>query len=511
MSSARFPAALLLAASVIAPLPCAAQTVLQRVRLGNEIEDLEVVPSGRYANQVAIMDGLTVTGIPAMGHGHHGRHRLFDVERLDMLLAPRGIAYVESERLFVFNEPAQLDTLFFSDDEGNPAGTREITWPAGFVPGHSEALTYIPRGARWHPDTIAGAFYDEDFASHVLVLSRDGVVIDDLYVDDPVVQENGLVGLAWSREGDFLGTTSTPAGNEMLRIDLAGHVVARVSVREPGLRSGLEGIGERANGSIVTACFEGLLYGFGRDLSRAPGDDADVREGVGLSHVLGPSWDPLIGRFLFIDGFASRIASVPTTFDSADTLIDLAAAGYDDPFQVRDVFHDPSTGGVGVSLLGVGTPYPPGLALFDHDGAPAGFVAMPAGILPQATEPLGASGQYAIAARRRVNNGQLRVVDSTGALVRSIDLRPVLGTVPLEAAYFEPPAASPRLLVLSPVRRDAVVAGLDGSEISRFDYVDALHAPHGAYSPTAITSGPFAGAFATVAFDTNELIVFTLE
>src|SRR5262249_16668425 len=92
---------LALALALAAAPPSSAQTVLARARLANDAEDAEYIRSGIYAGQIAVVDGFDVYGFPALGHGHGGIHKLFSLKNVPLTGGPRGIAYVESERLFV--------------------------------------------------------------------------------------------------------------------------------------------------------------------------------------------------------------------------------------------------------------------------------------------------------------------------------------------------------------------------------------------------------------------------
>ena len=55
---------------------------------------MEFIPSGPYANQFAILDGVDVISVPAFAKGRVAARKLFDVKKLPLFQAPRGIAYL---------------------------------------------------------------------------------------------------------------------------------------------------------------------------------------------------------------------------------------------------------------------------------------------------------------------------------------------------------------------------------------------------------------------------------
>src|SRR5688572_19251471 len=90
--------AMLVLCALLLVTDASAQTVLKRARLGNNTEDMEFIKSGRYANRIAILDGYEVLSLPAKGQGHGGVQKLFNLNRLPIIIRPTGMAYVESER-----------------------------------------------------------------------------------------------------------------------------------------------------------------------------------------------------------------------------------------------------------------------------------------------------------------------------------------------------------------------------------------------------------------------------
>jgi hypothetical protein len=497
-----------------------AQPVISRTRLGNETEDMEVIASGRYAGLLAMMDGLDVIGLPVRGSGHgrdklgrhddHGEPRvLFNVKRLQLNTTPRGIAYVESERLFVFDDPTHLDRLLFSDEHGNPAGSRTITFPAGYVPGFAEALAYIPRDSSFFPDHILQVGYDADFFSHILIINRNGNVEADIVPDDPAVQDNGLVALSFVSADRFLVSV---ARNTVFLLDLSGHTVTGpVIVPEVGPGSGIEGVGEiRAGYFVATDHDTGRVYALDSDLQRVERADQSFTVGVGLSGASGPAWNPDTRSFLFFDYFADTLDAVSVSADRKRVLADPTELGLDGQ-DVGDLFYQRHQHLIGITSFGSQPPFLRGFAFLDNAAMAQGTITT-TGIIgrPARAQYFDATGQYGVIGTAVSSAGTIAVLDSDGTLVRSIDLKPYIGAVrPRDFAYFNPahPSGGELLVVTSTT---ALVLDLSGTLITTFDYRASLDMQFGAEFVTAITTGPLRGAFAAHASGTNELVLFRL-
>src|SRR5215831_7511366 len=124
---------------------------LQHARLGNNAEDITFISNGPLGGQIAIMDGYEVRGLLAKGGT---AHKLFDVRRLGITFAPRGIAYISSGQFFALDDGIQQTKIFFADDRGRPKGTSTIQYLNGYFPDFLEGLSYIPKSAQSFPDHI---------------------------------------------------------------------------------------------------------------------------------------------------------------------------------------------------------------------------------------------------------------------------------------------------------------------------------------------------------------------
>src|SRR5215207_8115799 len=163
-AAARAAFAFLLASAALSVLSseASAQTVIGRARLGNNVEDVTYVTKGALSNHVVTLDGYEVYGLPASGNGNAPFKKLFDLRTLPINIGPRGLAHVESEGLFVLQEPSQPDKLFFVDHKGKLQSTRTIQYLGGFEPVQLEGLAYVPADSPSFGDRILMVVWDEN-------------------------------------------------------------------------------------------------------------------------------------------------------------------------------------------------------------------------------------------------------------------------------------------------------------------------------------------------------------
>ncbi|HKG14037.1 MAG TPA: hypothetical protein VKB12_11875, partial [Pyrinomonadaceae bacterium] len=179
------------ALSVLSP-EASAQTVISRARIGNNVEDITFVTKGALSNHVVTLDGYEVYGLPASGGGNAPFRKLFDLRQLPINIAPRGLAYVESEGLFVLQEPTQPDKLFFVDHKGDLQSTRTIQYLGGFEPLQLEGLAYVPADSPSFADRILMVAWDENpdcddgTGTRIEVINRSGQVEAEIFPDAPV-------------------------------------------------------------------------------------------------------------------------------------------------------------------------------------------------------------------------------------------------------------------------------------------------------------------------------------
>jgi hypothetical protein len=479
----------------------AAQTVLKRARLGNNTEDLEYIKSGRYANRVAILDGYDVISLPAKGHGHDGVQKLFDVKRLPIIIRPTGMAYVESERLFVFNDVAQPG-LIFSDEDGNPAGTRAITFPAGMNAVFGEALTYLRRNSPFFPDHLMEVVYDENFVAHVLVMRRDGQVVHDIVLEDGLQQGAGVCGLSSAGPDRLLVGTCT---NQFFVTDLEGRIVRGPVLLDSAGSS--EGLAQLNDGRFVATTNEGNLLYFDRDLNRLPAEDQSYKIGLGLTRPFAPAWNPDTNEIMFLSLVGSpAVEGVPVTLDTRRQIIDLTAQAFN-PFNSGDLTYLPDEHRIGLASSRA----PRGIFLYDNSGTFQEYInTTPVGS-PVRARYLSATQQFATMLRGGANVNLIKILNRAGLYQRTIDLNP-FGIVEVNLEYYDPTHPTGGKLLVMDSANDALILDLNGTLLSRFPYRQALDLPFGvAGGVAAITSGPYAGAFAAVNVNSSEVVIFTLD
>ncbi|MEK6283596.1 MAG: hypothetical protein AABN95_24840 [Acidobacteriota bacterium] len=478
-----------------------AQTVLKRARLGNNTEDMEFIKSGRYANRLAILDGYDVITLPAKGHGHGGVQKLFDLNRLPIIIRPTGMAYVESEQLFVFNDLAQPG-LIFSDEEGNPRGTRAITFPAGLNAIFGEALTYIRPNSPFFPDHLMEVVYDEGFIVHVLVIRRDGEVVHDIVLEDAFQQGQGVCGLAFAGPDRLLVGTCI---NQFFFTDLEGHIVEGPVVLDSA--GSAEGLAQLNDGRFVATANEGKVLYFDRNLNRLPKEDQSYKIGLGLSRPFAPSWNPDTNEIMFISlAGPPSIEAVPVSLDSRRQIVDLAAPLFN-PFNTSDLTYLPDEQRIGLASSRA----PRGIFLYDNSGAFHEYInTTPVGS-PVRARYLSATQQFATMLRGAANFNLIKIVNRMGVYERTIDLNP-FGIIEVNLEYYDPAHPTGGKLLVMDSASDALILDLNGTLLSRFPYRQPLDLPFGvAGGVTAITTGQYAGAFAAVNVNNSEVVIFKLD
>lgn len=505
---------LLLAATALslsAP-EASAQTVLGRARLGNNVEDVTYVTKGALSNHIVTLDGYEVYGLPASGNGNAPFKKLFDLRSLPIQIGPRGLAYVESEQLFVLQDPSQTDKLFFVDHKGKLQSTRTIQYLGGFTPQFIEGLAYLPADSPSFPDRILMVVWDEDLdcddasGTRIEVINRNGQVEAEIFPDAPVRCLN-LGGVSFAKPGRML--VSDYNANTIDTLDLAGHIVApQVAVAGP---LALEGIVQVKDGRVVVCDYStGHLLYFDSSLNRRAGDDRSNTIGFGMSVPTGVAWDSDAGRHLVLHSFALQrpaVAAVTVALNSAASVIPSLSS---DGFPVPDrLSYMPDEHRIAIGHRGG----PRGFLLYDSAGSFAQLVNLPPppGGTLRGVEYIPTTQQFAT--RFTSNNRLLQIRARTGAPVRVINYTPTGITAVGGVAYFDPAHPSGgRFLVLdgNTAAHRAVITDFDGLLLSDFNYRDKLNALV-AQDVAFISTGAQAGAFSLVDSDNSELIVFSLN
>jgi len=474
-----------------------AQTVVARARLGNNTEDIEFIHTGRYANHIAIIDGYDVLAVPAIRQGRDPVQKLFDVKKLPLSGGPRGIAYVESERLFVFTDVVFGNQLFFTDENGAEAGIREITFPVEVSSAGSESVSYIRRGSPFYPDHLLLVIYAApDYSQRIEVVRRDGVVVSEI-VPEAAIQEHGCASACYLGSGRLL--VSTFDGLVFL-MDTSGRVVAGPSVAAAG--ESCEGAAQLADGRLAIASYTaGKVLYFDEQLNRLPEADRDYKIGIGISRPLGPAWNSATDELLFLNG--PTVDAVPATLNGRRTVLDLAADGID-MYHLRDVTYLPDENRIGVGMI-----LPHQIVLYGPTGLREDVVDLSRLGGPTTAQYLPSSGQFGLWLRGWANRGLLQITDRRGARLRTIDLRPFGVNLGCFAPFDPAHASGGRFLVMDALNDTMLTLDFAGNVLSRTGYREALELPM-VFGVTAITTGSYAGAFAAVNGDNSEVVIFTL-
>ena len=507
-------------AALAAASAASAQTVVSRTRIGGYAEDMAYASGGALKDNIIITDGYDIYAAPASKKekGREPLTRLFDIKGLGVDVNPRGITYVESEDLFVVNDIAHRSTLYFFDAQGQPRGTRKITYPGGYAPEHLEGMGYIPASSAFYPDHLIQVALDTlNGPSRIEILTRAGQVVKEVVPVWPA-----------DYDGSFMGDVAFLAPNRLLvtfydnsiwTVDFDGNVVAGPRLY-PGV-VGFEGLVRLSDGRFVGLGYPQSLLYFDAALNRQPEADRHDLVGLNVNRPIGVAWNSDTGRHMVVhdvgilspDAPVGLISSVSAALDAATPFADLTAAGLP---AARRATYLPAEHLLGVVHLNG----PRAIVLFNPDGTVNSQVDLSPATIgsnlggANAVEYLPATNEFAVtfngnptpdpAAERR----RIRVVSRAGALVRTIDLT-CTGTQGVGGvAYFEE-GGQGRLLVVASAGR-VLVTDLNGALLREFNLRVRLGVM-GVSDLSAITNGPQAGAFAAVDSAGGELVVFRLD
>lgn len=517
---------LIAVASLLVSGEARAQTVVSRARLGNAIEDITFVSNGRLADHLAFMNGYELYVAPLHPKGGPSgpatQTKLFDVRSTAIPGGPRGLAYIPSQKLFVFSQ-VNAPTLYLVDENGVFRGTRTIV-PSPPSPIYLEGMDYVPRSSHFYPDhlVLAANTTDGSAASRIEVLRLDGTVEAEIIPSPFGLQPDGsyafdpaysLLSIAYQGP-DRLLVNVNDLTNNIWALDFNGNVIgggpAYAGTPGPGH---FEGIAELPDGGIVETDFEtGRTLFFDRNLGRVPALDRTYSVGVGVSVPYGLAWNTDTNSHLLMTPAQGPswlylgLASVPVSLDSAASVPFVPSSG------LRNccLTYLPNDHRVATwarrGILGVPHNF---IRLYDPStGLSVSEVDTPAlgTDPPRALDYIPPTDQFAAV----FTGGPpvVKIASRTGALVRTINIGATGLTSPSSVAYFDPTDGSGgRLLLVQAL--NAAVTDLDGNAVLTFNIREKLNllVP---VDVSAITTGPQAGALAIVDRDNSELVVFTL-
>ncbi|MBV9924662.1 MAG: hypothetical protein JOZ96_06425 [Acidobacteria bacterium] len=497
-----------------------AVTVVARARLGNSTEDISYSPSGAFAKQFVVLDGYDVLLLPPAGGAPE---KLFDVRGLAVTGAPRGLAFLESEQLFVFNDLRRRSTLLLANLKGGAAGERTVQYPDGFAPDQVEGLDsmLVPAPTRAAGDqlVLSATRFSPALESRLEILTR----FDNTYrtarevlPPDPVGTSfvAGAAfrqGLTARREGGFV-----VGGDDWLSLlDASGNILASVQLPEA---ISIEGVAQTETGAVYAAdVAAGRLFAFDRALQRTPEFDRDYRVGFGLFAPQGLAWDALQQRHFVLSTSAAtgapQVSGVPATLDSARQFVDLAALNFPRGRRMAYLADE--------GLLAVAhSRTPRAILLFDKRGQLAQTVDVSAAGSPSALAYIPSTREFAVRVTEAGLAKVLFIFSRDGRLTRKVDLSATGVTSVAALTHFGAPRGdfgAGRFLILDapladadPATNRAVVTDLDGNLLSEFDTRKSL----GVLVPgdvAEITTGEQAGALSIIDRSSSELVVFRLD
>lgn len=505
LSLAAFAACLLLV-----PTRADAQTVVGRARLGNSTEDITFVNKGLYKDSIAIVDGTEIVIIPAgkVKSKDAATVAPFKLPLSQLNVSPRGLAYVESESLFVYNDPAQRGKLFFCSETGTAAAPRPIQYLSGFFPNHVEGLDYIPASSSSYPDHLVMAAIEFPLAggavSRLEIIRRDGLVVAEVI---PATQPNDgsfITGVAF-QSPNHLVVAYTDRSMQVL--DFSGNVLSNPVV--PANINGFEGLDELTDGSIAAAGHdEGLLVFYDSNFARTAASDRSYQIGFGLSQLQGLAWNTTTNQHVVGRLNPSALYNVPANFSAAAPFVDTAAAGYHNTRKMTYLPAEQKTAVVSAS--------PRAILLYDNGGNLVETIDLSAaGVGPGLGAPNGvayipSTNQFAVRFSAPAEVRRIRIIARTGgAPVRTIDLGPGSSTI-ISMAFFNPSHSSGGQFLLNVSPGRMLVTDFNGNFISEFNARVKLDVMNPG-DLSSITTGPQAGGFAVLDVDNAAVVLFTLD
>ena len=518
-------------AHLIAPADASAQTVLAKSRIGGYSEDIAYVSKGRLKDSIVILDGYEVFAVENSKKPKGAMTKLFDLKIPDINIRPNGITFIESEDSLAVNDVTQPTKLFLFDQNGAFKGSRTIQYLGGYVPQHMEGLGYLPSNSPSFPDHIIVTALDTlNGPSRIEVVRRDGQVVAEISPNwpppPPSDPDNPIYDTSFIGDVAFLAPNKllvTFYANVIWTIDFAGNVLSGPQVVAGA--NGFEGIVQIKDDRIVTVNYPQRLMFFDQNLNRQPESDRNDLIGLNLNTPSGVGWNSDTNQLLVAHdttlNLMAGIASVPASLTSATPLVDLGAF----PLS-RRVTYLPAEHLIAVTHASA----PRAIELFNANGTFNSLIDLSPPALgqnlgnPGAITYIPTTNEFAVsfsgigsAVNQAAERRRLRVLSRAGTLVDTIDLTCTgVGGI-ADFAYFDDPmGGGGRFIILGSGGRVFVTdlggnprnagGGLYREFNSRVKL--GLVSPNGI---TAITTGPFSGAFAAVDNAGGEVVVFRLD
>lgn len=494
--------------------PAVSQTVVKRMRLGNLVEGMAYVSSGPLAGHVVIIDGRQLIAFPAEARGQAQWRKLFDFSALGISTRPIGVGYIASERLLIFSGNVigitpPTATFYLSDHLGRPHGTISFTWPADFVAGfpYVEGVTWVPLGATRYPGCLIFAAIQRvaPFERAFFVINRQGGFVAKIPAPPhPSGPDYDFftTGLAYRNGHLLVGLID----NTLWELDLDGNILAGPLFFDDAWD--IEGVAALGSGRIaLTSVFNGKLIFLDSDLNRLP-EERSFRIGFGLSASFAVAWNPNASQFLVhANGYEPtldmpQITALAADLSSAHRVVDMLP--YGGTYSRMDYLPDDNL--IALSKL---APLPRAIRLFNSSGL-VEEIEFPSAYRIGGLAYIRSTDEFA--ANNTYSPATIDILDRSGVVNRTFDLSahiPATSGI-VDIAHFQPTPTPGdgefMVLVAGPYR--LLQLDFSGNFITEYSTAP-LDAPQ-LLSVKAITSGPYAGAWAGVELNNNELIIFTL-
>jgi len=488
-----------------------AQTVVQRIRLGNSVEGMTYVNNGPLAGHIVLIDGEKLIGAPAESRGAIPFLPLFDLTPLGYPAAPRGVGWISSERLFIFTDPTvggASTTFQLADYRGRQKSSITFQWPDYYAQSASyvEEVAWVPLDApQYAGDLIfiawATAPIGDEYTT-AFVMDRQGNYVDAIPL--PV----DATGLAYRAPG-YLLLGSLSAGY-LYEIDLSGNQ-ATVPVSIPDA-FGMEGVAVLASGRVaVTSHADGKIIYLDANLNRLP-QERSYRVGFGLSLPGAVAWDSAANQFVVWAGDIEptmtlpQLGAISANGRSAHLYFDMA------PFTGQSFGRMDYVRDVDAVVMPFRSTSPRILEYFSPSGSSDGPI-IGDGSRDYRLNAFAYLPDGGFIARRTADTTLLTFFDSNAQPTgMQFDLSASIqsGALVLDVAPFPTWLGEQRYLVLtSETPQRLLTLDAAGNLLATADATRL--SPRNLSSVKYISSGPKAGSFVALNPDTNELIVFRLR